>query len=139
MIESQIQGTVLRNNGERIMERIGVRLSYDVENDPLVVTMTFQAAGQGPVDWAVGREQMMRGVVSLTAYGEGDVRFKHESAIGRLLICLRSNYGHADVGVRQASVVQFLNRTADLCHLGDEPVAAMLDRELEELFGEEGS
>lgn len=138
MINATIAGVVMQVDGKRIGNApIHVELSYDEENDPLVVTATFHAGDDDPRVWTFGRELMMRGVCSRTTYGEGDVRFRFEGGhLNRLMVCLRGDGGHADVGLRQTDVVRFLNRTADLCRLGDEPVGAILDRELADLFKE---
>jgi hypothetical protein len=137
MITTTVPGMVLYVDGKTLAQPIRVELAYDAENDPLVVTATFHTGADDPKVWTVGRELMMRGATSRTTYGDGDVRFRFEGQIlNRLMICLRSDGGHADVGLRQTEVVAFLNRTQKACALGDEPVEAILDRELADLFKE---
>lgn len=135
MIRETIPGNVFRSGGQRVNIPIEVELAYDEENDPLAVQMIFRVAvGEEEVCWVMGRELVMRGSTSLTPYGTGDVRFRFDPPSGSVLVCLETDEAHGDVALDRDALIRFLNATQAACKLGEEPIEALMDRELKEMF-----
>lgn len=136
MIQDVINGTVLQVGTESVSQEVEVELAFDEENDPLALMMIFRVEGEDEVCWTMGRELAMRGVMSLGPYGGGDVRFRADYSNNRVMMCLRTPGGHADVALNREELIDFLNRTQAVCKLGEEPIEALMDQELADLLGE---
>lgn len=135
MIQHTVSGTVLKSGNQHTSLPIEVELAYDEENDPLAVQMIFKDVnGEEEVCWVMGRELVMRGSVSLTPYGTGDVRFRFDPPSGSVLVCLETDEAHGDVALDRDALIRFLNATQAACKLGEEPIEALMDRELKEMF-----
>lgn len=134
MIQHTVSGTILKAGNRHVRMPVDVEMAYDEENDPLAVQMIFKAEAEGEVCWIMGRELVMRGVTSETPYGTGDVRFRAEPYFDRVLVCLRTPEGHADVALNRSDLIDFLNQTQSVCRLGDEPIDDLIDQELKELL-----
>lgn len=134
MIQHTVSGTVLKSGNQHTSLPIEVEMAFDEENDPLAVQMIFKVEDEEEVCWVMGRELVMRGSCSALPHGTGDVRFRAEPHLDRVLVCLRSPGGHADVALNRAELINFLNRTQAVCKLGDEPIEALMDQELKELL-----
>jgi hypothetical protein len=134
MIQHTVSGTILKLGDRRFQVQIPVEMAFDEENDPLAISMIFKVPDQEEVCWTMGRELVMRGATSSTPYGGGDVRFRSEPDLNRVLVCLRSAGGHADIGLDRNELIAFLNRTQSACKLGDEPLDDLIDQELKELL-----
>lgn len=116
---------------------VGVRLSYDAATEPLAVHLTFDEGDGIEVTWVVSRELLMRGSTSLTIYGDGDIRMRYEGhQTGKLIMCFRSDEGHADVIVPQALVLLFLSRTADECAVNSDDEARLVGYQIDDLLAE---
>ena len=134
MIQHTVSGTILKVGDQHVRMPVQVEMAFDEENDPLAVQMIFQAQDEDEVCWVMGRELIMRGVTSVIPHGTGDVKFRAEPHLDRVLVCLRSPGGHADVGLNRTELIDFLNQTQAACKLGDEPIEALMDQELKELL-----
>ena len=134
MIQHTVSGTVLKQDGGYVSVPVDVEVAYDEENDPLAIQMIFKAEGQPEVCWVMGRELMMRGATSRFPYGSGDVRFRAEPEFDRVLVCLRTPGGHADIGLNRTELIDFLNCTQAVVPLGREPLDDLIDQELKELL-----
>lgn len=136
MIQDIISGTVLQVGTESVSREVEVEMAFDEENDPLALMMIFRVDGEGEVCWTVARELIMCGATNLFPVGEGDVKVRADYGNGRVLMCLTSPLGHADIGLDREELVDFLNRTQAVCPLGEEPIEALVDQELADLLGE---
>lgn len=134
MIQETITGTVLKTGNQRVRIPVEVEMAFDEENDPLAVQMIFKADGEDETCWVMGRELIMRGSCSALPHGMGDVKFRAEPDLDRVLVCLSSPGGHADVALNRTELIGFLNQTQAVCKLGDEPIEALMDQELKELL-----
>lgn len=142
MIEAKFEGRLLVTNNTRLDEALSIELYFDEENDPLAVQMVFKH-DEDEVCWTVGRELLMRGSVSRAPYGSGDVGFRAEPNKNRILACLKSPEGHADIGLPQDEVIRFLNRTMAACRFGgieeEETVSGHVDALIAEIFEEDAA
>lgn len=134
MIQHTVSGTVLKVGDQHVRIPVPVEMAFDEENDPLAVQMIFKVEDEDEVCWIMGRELVMRGSTSALPYGTGDVRFRVEPHFDRVLVCLRSPGGHADIGLNRTELIDFLNRTQAVCKLGEEPIEDLMDQELKELL-----
>lgn len=134
MIQHEVTGTVLKTGAISVNQPVTVEMAFDEENDPLAVQMIFKIEDQEEVCWVMGRELLMRGTCSLAPYGTGDIRFRSEPYADRVLVCLRSPGGHADVGLKRSELIDFLNRTQAVLKLGDEPLDQLIDEAIEEIL-----
>lgn len=138
MIKHKVEGVILKSGAETVSVPVIAEFVYDPA-DPLAVEIIFDwEDGDGPqvVVWTVSRELLLRGVVSRTPYGGGDVRMRYEGEeTNRVIICLRNPSGHADVGLNQEQMVHFLNLTTDVVRFGDECLTGAIDEALKEILG----
>ena len=134
MIQHTVPGTILKVGDQHVRMPVQVEMAFDEENDPLAIQMIFKVEDEDEVCWVMGRELVMRGATSMIPYGTGDVRFRAEPHLDRVLVCLRSPGGHADIALNRADLIDFLNRTQSVCKLGDEPIDDLIDQELKELL-----
>lgn len=133
MITNEVHAIVLKSNGETCYIPFTASFRWEPEN-PLAVHMVLHLL-EGDVTWVVGRELLQRGATSLLSVGDGDVKVKREGpASSRLLVCLKSPEGHADIGFNQPHVVRFLNRTVAVTPIGEESLDTQLDELIEEIY-----
>lgn len=137
MIKRMVKSDVVLSMGRRCRIPIQTELTYDPD-DPLAVKMAFSGyEGDEPNVWTVSRELLLRGCVSLVPHGTGDARMRYLGPnTNQLILCLKSNEGHADISLNQYQVVEFLNETCDAVRFGEETVGDQLDKFLEEVLGE---
>lgn len=134
MIQHTVSGHVLKTGGMSVNTPVDVEMAYDEENDPLAVQMIFKVEEEAEVCWVMSRELIMRGTTSRMPYGAGDVRFRAEPEFDRVLVCLRTPEGHADIGLNRTELIDFLNCTQSVVPLGREPLDDLIDQELKELL-----
>lgn len=134
MIQDTVNGTILKTGGQLVSIPVQVEMAYDEEHDPLAIQMIFKVEGEEEKCWIMARELIMYGSTSRMPYGTGDIRFRSDPEHNRVLVCLRTPQGHADVGLNREQLIDFLNRTQAVCKLGDEPIDDLIDDAIEELL-----
>lgn len=134
MITSKFEGRIHLAMGQRMNIPCEVELAFDEENDPLSVQMIVTPPGEEDVVWVFGRELILRGIRSYTAFGEGDVKFRYDPRANQLLVCLKSPGGHADLGLPFEPVANFLEETIKLSAPGAEEVECHVDDLIKEIL-----
>ena len=133
MITNKVNAIVLKSGGTNCYVPFEAELQWD-PIDPLAVQLILHVP-DGDVVWTIGRELLHKGSTSLTKFGDGDVRFRKEAVVSsRLLVCLNSPEGHADIALNQPHVVRFLNRIEAECALGQEDLTESIDGLIEEIY-----
>lgn len=133
MITNQVHAILLNSNGANCYIPFEVELQWEPAG-PLSVHLVCKLP-EGDVDWVIGRDLLHKGATSLVKVGEGDVGFKREGPnSSRLLVCLKTNEGHADIALNQPHVIRFLERTQTVCKLGEEDLTESIDGLIEEIY-----
>jgi hypothetical protein len=133
MITNQVHALILKSNGQNCYIPFQAELKWDPA-EPLAVHMVCHL-DDGDRDWMIGRDLLAEGAVSLKSVGDGDVRIKREGPVSsRLLVCLRSHDGHADLGLNQPHVIRFLGRIQTACPLGQEDITDQIDELIKEIY-----
>jgi hypothetical protein len=139
MIEQEVEGAILASNEVRCYTPLKADFRYDPDGDQYAVEITFRWHQDGEdlaITWTVGRELLMRGVVSVEPVGRGDVRVrKSKPGSDAALFCLKNEDGHADLALKRDQIIHFLNETQSAVHLGDECMDDLLDEALKEILG----
>lgn len=133
MITNQVHAIVLNSNGTNCYIPFEVELRWETA-EPLSVHLVCKLP-EGDVDWVIGRELLHQGATSLKKIGEGDVSFRREGpSSSRLLVCLKTPSGHADIALNQPHVIRFLDRTQTVCKLGEEDLTESIDGLIKEIY-----
>ena len=131
MVTSSFAGRIIQSDGAVVLAPVGVRLTYSPDTDPLAVTMTF-LQDDSKVVWTVGLDLLQEGVTVREKVGEGDVGFRLSSSRDKLLVCLKSPEGHADLGFPLAPVVAFLGHV----QAASASCSVALDNQIDDLIEE---
>jgi Streptomyces sporulation and cell division protein, SsgA. len=116
-----------------VNEPVEVTLSYDGGADPYAVKAAFVITLEEVRIWDFSRELLVNGAHSLIPYGHGDVKFRRFSDEDIVMMCMRSNEGHADVALPLEDVLAFLEDTEEP-YAASQECDALLDDFLKELF-----
>lgn len=141
MISRKFPAVVVRNSAGPINTPIQVELAWDPDRDPFAVAMTCslsaEQSGTGSdqdIVWVFGRDLLADGLRSARVVGRGDVKMRLDrSDQARLIICLSSHDGHADLALPVPDASAFLDDTRQHSELGDEDVEDLIDEFLKEL------
>jgi hypothetical protein len=133
VITNQVNAIVLKSGSTSCYVPFEAELRWN-SDDPFAVRLVCHLA-EGDNVWAMSRELLRQGSTSLHRVGEGDIKIRREGPVSsRLLVCLRSHEGHADIGLNQPHVVRFLQRVEQAHPMGSEDVTSQIDDFLEELY-----
>lgn len=101
--------------------------------DPFAVTLAVQTLRGSWVEWLLGRELLMAGLVGEA--GEGDVRVSWPQTKGRTLVVvtIRSIDGQIVLALDRELLGRFLDATENLVPLGSELTTADIDAEIAKL------
>lgn len=133
MITNQVHAILLNSNGANCYLPFTVELQWDLA-EPLSTHFICRLP-EGDVDWIIGRDLLHEGATSLVKVGNGDVTLRREGpSSSRLLVCLRTDEGHADIALNQPHVVRFLERTQTVCKLGEEDLTDSIDALIEKIY-----
>lgn len=108
------------------------RWSYHAE-DPFAVTLAVQTPRGSWVEWLLGRELLVAGLVGEA--GEGDVRVSWPQTRGRTLIVIeiRSGESQAILTLDRELLGRFLDATMELVPAGSELTMLDFDAEITKL------
>lgn len=133
MISATFPAIILKSGSDRVAIPVEVTFTYDADYDPFAVQMLVEVPGEPDVVWYFSRELLLRGVNSFTPVGSGDVKFRYDGS-DRLLMCLRTPEGHADLGLPHGRVGGFLQETLELASASVECPVEMIDNLIEEIL-----
>lgn len=135
MITRNLQATLLRSSyTPEVNLKFKAQLSYDPDRDPFAVALILIEPMGRETEWSVGRELLLTGIDSLEPAGEGDVKIWYDERLGKSVICLDAESGHADVAIPKISLHLFLKQTLSSVPLGAENCDALLDAAIEEIL-----
>ncbi|HKZ21174.1 MAG TPA: SsgA family sporulation/cell division regulator [Acidimicrobiia bacterium] len=134
MIRSDFRALLLRSDDKDCRLPVKVRAEYD-EADPMAVELIFAHDLPVSSSWKVSYELLERALKQETSVGQGDVKFRQDSAQGRLYVCVRSKTGHADVALPLGFVKEFMAQTEDDYIRAQDILPKQIDEALEAILG----
>lgn len=140
MISRKFPAVVVRNSAGPVNIPIQVELAWDPDRDPFAVAMTCSIPSELSVTdpdeeivWVFGRDLLADGLRSARVVGRGDVKVRLDrSDQTRLIVCLTSHEGHADLELPVLDAGVFLDETRQHSELGNEDVGELVDEFLKE-------
>lgn len=133
MISKDMHGRILVSGNEKTDIKVPVTLSWDQDEDPYAIQMIVEL--EEDVVWVFSRELLWKGLSRVMPVGTGDVRIKYQSLPEpRIVICLKSPGGHADLALPHRPVANFVAETLRYVVIGEETIDGQIDEFLKELF-----
>lgn len=131
-IRREMEAKVVKSGDRHVSTPVVIEFVYMPEEDPLAVMMIAHQETEADAVWIFGRELVAAGVKAYVVHvGDGDVRFRNAGR-GELIMCLRSDSGHADIQLPTDDVEAFLADTFQAIPLGDEHFEELMDEALKE-------
>lgn len=134
-VNTDFTGRVVLVDQTRIDEPVGCDLAY-TPDDPFTVKLTLQAEGQSPVEWALGRDFLAEGHVSLVEHGDGDVRMIWLKEKQRIAVCLKNPTGHAHLVLPHGPVADFVQAVDERYPADKVDADGLIDSLIAEIFSE---
>ncbi len=135
MIVANLTAVLIRTNEVYCRVPMPAQLHYDAA-DPLAFDMLFWTSDdeeEGLRTWTASRDLLVDAMTSpdREQVGEGDVKFIRQDKAGRILVCLKSPEGHADIALPTQTVQSFLESSEDDAAEGVKSIHRLVDEAIE--------